>query len=81
MPPTALPLPPDHLPQTLLPLLYQALASEHGIAISDPDPLTLRKRMYKVRLDAKDPELSCLSFRTRAECPDQLWIVKEGPKL
>ena len=56
-------------------LLYDALASEFGIAVSTDDPATLRVRLYPLR--KSEPEFADLSFFISPVNPEtELWIVK-----
>lgn len=56
-------------------LLYQALASEHGIAVETNDPERLRQKLYPIRKEHTDFE--CLAFLISPLNPADLWIIKQ----
>lgn len=66
--------------QPLLAMLYEALSVEVGKVVSTSDVEHLRAQFYKVRREANDPELDCLSFIPSPTNPEELWIVKRAPQ-
>jgi hypothetical protein len=59
-----------------LTLLYDALAEPIGLCIETPDPERARQKLYRLRDQANDQDLGCLSFVTSPTNPTQLWIIK-----
>lgn len=57
----------------LVALLFEALRSPHGLALSTDDPARLRQKLYPMR--AADPALEPISFVIPA-VPGELWLVK-----
>jgi hypothetical protein len=56
-------------------LLCEALRAKHGIAVSDPNPLALRQRLYaEQRRDSTFAELQFILSPTRPK--SELWITK-----
>lgn len=56
-------------------ILYEALATEHGLTIDCDQPLSLRGKLYAER--RADPMFNCLSFVLSPDNPGgELWIVK-----
>jgi hypothetical protein len=56
-------------------LLYDALASPHGIAVSVNNLKQLEQQLRKAQ--ALDPDLRCLIFRVSPFNTQELWIVKQ----
>lgn len=56
-------------------LLYEALLSPHGIAVSVNNVKQLEQQLRKAQV--LDPELSILSFRLSPFNAQELWIVKQ----
>ena len=63
------------MPAPNLALLYQALASAHGIILAPSNAELVRQRLYVLRSAAKDPLLKSLQFRITAE--GELWLIKD----
>lgn len=62
---------------TLIPLLYEAKASDYGLIVQTEDPERLRQRMYALRRE--HPDLTCISFVISPLNPgSELWLVKNG---
>jgi hypothetical protein len=63
----------------MIELLYEALASEWGIAVETSDPDRLKQRLYAERRKAADPALDALSLVTSPFNPGgELWIVNRS---
>ena len=62
--------------QELASLMYQALASSHGVAIRAESIEELRRELYKVRTELNDPELSQLGFVPSRTAEGEFWIIK-----
>lgn len=61
----------------MIELLYAALNSELGVAVTTDDPTKLRAKLYTLR--KQDPDLACLSFTISPTAPrSELWIVKNA---
>lgn len=58
-------------------LLYDALASEYGIAVTCKSADRLRAKLYPLR--KTDPDLLILSFVLSPDNPEtELWIIKKA---
>jgi hypothetical protein len=60
--------------------LYEALGSQHGVAVLTSDPVKARQRFYALRKEANDPDLESLSIVQSPTNPLELWIIKRSPK-
>lgn len=61
----------------LIELLYAAMNSEFGVAVSTSDPVQLRAKLYPLR--KTDPDLACLSFTISPTNPtSELWIIRNA---
>jgi len=64
----------------ILELLYDALYSEHGLAVETNNVKLLRQRLY-ARRKKEDPTFSSLSFSPDPSSPERiLFIIKKGSK-
>lgn len=62
---------------TPLEILYIALNSKIGIAVTCVNLQSAKSRLYIARKEAGDPALACLQVRTSPYNPDsEIWIVK-----
>lgn len=64
----------------LIPLLYQALASSHGLAVEGDDVNKLVAALYAARTRAADPLLAGLSFQRSPNNPGEVWIIHGNHK-
>lgn len=65
------------MPPLTLSLLYEALSQTSGLVLQVSDVERARQKLYKLRADAKDPDLDCLSLVPSPTDKTQLWIVKK----
>ena len=57
-------------------ILYQALASEHGIVVTTDNVRLLKQRLYAAR--KKDEDLACITLATSPTNPNgEIWLVKK----
>jgi len=56
--------------------LYSALHARLGVVIQTDNPERLRQKLYAIRRETMDQDLSILSFIISPTDPTQLWIVK-----
>lgn len=61
-------------------LLYQALASEHGIVVSHENPQSARSQFYAARKRHGDPALNVISVTILEGEPNKLYLVKPCPE-
>lgn len=60
-----------------LELWYTALGSPSGIIVETSDPEAAKQKLYRLRDESKDEDLSVLSIVTSPTNPTKdLWIVK-----
>lgn len=64
--------------KTLLPLWYEALASDLGIVIAAADREATRQQLYTARREAKDSDLDGLSLVLSPMDDSHIWIVKNA---
>jgi len=63
----------------MLHFLYQALNSPRGICLQvEGDIEHFRKKLYRERDKATDPDLATLSLQISPTDPTQLWITKNA---
>jgi len=61
----------------LLEILYAAYRAEIGVVVETDNVERLRQTLYRVQ--KKDPELKCLTFRISPASPEtELFILKKG---
>lgn len=64
-----------------LALLYRALDTPYGIAVSVSDKKRAQAHLYAARASSDDPGLDRLQIRTSPNAPDnEIWIVKGSEK-
>jgi len=61
-------------------LLYQALGTPLGIAVTVSNVPKAQQRLHQERAKLQDPDLAVLQFRTSPFQPEgEVWIVKATP--
>lgn len=65
--------PPD---PNLASILYSAIASPHGLALSVSDFGGAQQKLYAVRRALADPDLASLQFRRSPYSDTELWLTK-----
>lgn len=63
----------------MLEYLYEALASAKGIKLSVSDMEAAKRRLYKARADACDPDLEQLALVPSPTSSTELWILRRKP--
>lgn len=64
----------------MIELWLTALASQCGVIIETDDVALITQRLYAARRKALDSDLDALSVVRSPTNPNQLWIVKRGPR-
>lgn len=72
---------PTITPDLCLALWNRALDSEIGLAIETDDKRGLINLMYKVRQDAKNPELEKLIMVMPGKYENEIWLAKKAVEL
>lgn len=65
------------MPQDLRLFLYAAMSSQIGLLLQTSDTARARQLLYRARVEAADPDLKVLQFRTSPVEGGDLIIVKE----
>lgn len=61
----------------MIELLYQALASPHGVVVSTSDADRVRQRLYKLIRESADLSLRDLAILSSPTNPSDLWLVRK----
>jgi hypothetical protein len=62
----------------MLELWYQALHAKYGIVVRTSNRERLKNKLYALRADAKDEDLSKVSIVMSPTSQDEIWLVKNG---
>ena len=69
-----------HTKESFLELWYQALASPYGKEVQClPDFEAVRQKLYRSRIEARDPALDAIALVQSPFDPTNLWLVKKEP--